>query len=64
MECRKQGNNSGCACTYTSCSRHVVCCECIEYHRSKGQMVACYFTAEAERTYDRSIKNFIKDFNG
>ncbi|PLX40686.1 MAG: hypothetical protein C0608_08005 [Deltaproteobacteria bacterium] len=64
MECRKQGENSNCACTYTSCARHGICCECIEYHRSKGQMVACYFTPEAEGTYDRSIKHFIEDYKG
>lgn len=59
MSC-KQPNLDKCTCTYTSCSKHGKCCECIEYHRSKGEMVGCYFTPEAEKTYDRSIANFIR----
>lgn len=60
MECKNTKGNPKCTCTYTSCSRHGICCECIEYHKSMGQMVGCYFPKEAEKTYDRSMKTFIK----
>ncbi|NLB34468.1 MAG: hypothetical protein GX817_01390 [Elusimicrobia bacterium] len=53
-------NKSICNCTYVSCPRHGICCECIEYHRNRGELPACYFNADAERTYDRSIENFFK----
>ena len=59
MECTKDKNSKECSCTYTSCPRHGICCQCISYHRSKNQMVACYFTPEEEKSYDRSMKRFI-----
>lgn len=60
MECNTSKNVENCKCTYMSCERRGHCCECIAYHRSKGQMVGCYFTEEGEKTYDRSMANFIK----
>jgi len=60
MECNKQDNLKKCNCTYVPCSRKGVCCECIAYHRQYGELPACYFDEEAEKTYDRSIKQFIK----
>ncbi|TAL16355.1 hypothetical protein EPN96_09485 [bacterium] len=62
MECTKDKNLKDCPCTYTSCDKRGVCCKCVAYHRAKGQMVACYFTPEAERTYDRSTKAFLAQF--
>jgi hypothetical protein len=61
MECANQKRNaSRCNCTYAGCSRHAVCCDCIAYHRGSGELPACYFTPEQERTYDRSIGNYLK----
>jgi len=60
MECKKEKNLKGCNCTYNPCARKGICCECIAHHRSKGQLPACYFSKEAERSYDRSIENFIE----
>ncbi len=56
----KERNLSRCNCTYEPCSRKGICCECIAYHRSMGQLPACYFPPEAEATYDRSIDYFVR----
>jgi hypothetical protein len=58
MECRLSENKKNCNCTY-SCSKKGLCCECISYHRKMNQLPACYFSDENEKTYDRSIENFI-----
>ena len=60
MECNKEKNLKACNCTYDPCPRKGICCECIEYHLGNKQVPACFFSAEAEKTYDRSIENFIK----
>ncbi|HBG61336.1 MAG TPA: hypothetical protein DDX37_05860 [Candidatus Omnitrophica bacterium] len=60
MECQKVKNTTLCNCSYSGCSRMGVCCDCLHYHRRQGQLPACYFPADAEKTYDRSIDNFIK----
>ncbi len=60
MECKKTQNAELCACTYDSCSRRGVCCECISYHLKAGQLPGCCFPADAERTYDRSVKHFAR----
>jgi hypothetical protein len=62
MNCSNKAKNiDHCNCTYSGCLRHGVCCECLHYHRVQGQLPACYFTANGEASYDRSIENFIKD---
>ncbi|MHA1793227.1 MAG: DUF6485 family protein [Promethearchaeota archaeon] len=53
-------NKNECTCTYLSCSHHGRCCDCIKYHRERDELPGCYFPPEIEKTYDRSIKNFIK----
>jgi len=61
MECLNQKRNTArCTCTYSPCSRHGICCECVEYHRGLGELPACLFTAGEERTYDRSVSFFVK----
>jgi len=61
-ECRRTNNNKECNCTYEPCPRKGLCCECIAYHRQMHQLPACYFAPEIEKTYDRSIKNFIRNY--
>jgi len=57
-------NKVMCNCTYEPCSRKHKCCECLHYHRKSGQIPACFFNAEYEQTYDRSIENLIKMHKG
>jgi hypothetical protein len=59
MDCKVEANKKSCICSYP-CSRKGICCECIAYHRRSGELPACYFTKEAERSYDRSIENYLK----
>lgn len=63
MECKKSTNLNDCPCSYPSCPRKGVCCECIKYHRDMNELPACYFSSEAEKSYDRSIEKFISDKN-
>lgn len=60
MECSATGKDN-CSCSYASCSRRGNCCQCVAYHKSKNQFTACFFSTEAERTYDRSLQMLIKD---
>ena len=57
--CSSESNKKRCNCTYP-CERKGVCCECVAYHRAMGELPACYFPAEAEKTYDRSIENYVR----
>ena len=60
-ECmNKSRNRENCNCTYP-CEKKGVCCECVAYHRRRGELPACYFSAEAEGTYDRSVTAFLAD---
>jgi hypothetical protein len=61
MECISTTTLEHCTCTYTSCDKRGNCCKCVLYHREKGQIPGCFFTTEGELTYDRSLRNFIKD---
>ncbi|MBI4656141.1 MAG: hypothetical protein HY746_05240 [Elusimicrobia bacterium] len=62
MEYKKIGNLKSCTCTYEPCSRKGLCCECVGYHRQSNEIPGCFFSKKGEATYDRSIKNFIKDY--
>ena len=51
-------NLARCTCTYGGCPRKGKCCECLAYHRASGELPACCFPADVERTYDRSDERF------
>ncbi|MGL6225560.1 MAG: DUF6485 family protein [Thermoguttaceae bacterium] len=60
MECKVNENSKKCTCSYTSCSRRGVCCDCISSHLAKRQLPGCVFSKEAEATYDRSFEHFAR----
>ena len=62
MECKNERNMSFCNCTF-SCSKKGNCCDCLKYHRSLGELPACYFPNDAERSGNRSVDNFIRIYN-
>ena len=62
MECKKNNNLKNCNCSYEPCSRKGICCECIQYHLKNDEVPACFFSDDVEKTYDRSMKNFIKSY--
>ena len=63
MECKQEQNSKDCPCTWSDCPRKGLCCDCIKYHWGRGELPACLFSKEAEKTYDRSIENFIREQN-
>jgi len=63
MECNIEANKARCPCTYEPCPRKGKCCECIFYHLELGELPACVFPLEVEKTYDRSISRFVETFS-
>ena len=68
MECQKEKNLESCPCTYAECSKKdlyalfsLICPDVKSGSRPKRRD---YFSAEAEKTYDRRIENFINDYSG
>ena len=60
-ECvNKKANLAKCNCTYEPCDKKGICCECIAYHFKINQFPACFFPDDIEKTYDKSIENFIR----
>jgi hypothetical protein len=59
IECKIDENKMKCNCTYP-CSKKGMCCVCLSYHLGRDEVPACFFPDEAEKTYDRSIDNFIE----
>ncbi|MFH1682549.1 MAG: DUF6485 family protein [Candidatus Woesearchaeota archaeon] len=60
MECKQERNLQDCKCTYSSCPRRGLCCECIRHHLENRELPGCCFPAEAEKSYDRSFERFVK----
>lgn len=58
-ECRIETNLARCNCSYEPCPRKGICCECLHYHRARGELPACFFPDDIEKTYDRSVGRFI-----
>jgi hypothetical protein len=59
MPCSNQpANTTRCTCTYPGCPRHGICCDCVAYHRGMDELPGCLFTAQEERTWDRSVAFF------
>lgn len=59
MAC-EHNNTIKCNCTYP-CPRHGKCCECVAYHLRGGEFPACFFSKQAEASYDRGLSRLIKD---
>jgi len=64
MDCKKEKNLQKCACTYDSCSRKGLCCECLAYHLKARELPGCCFPGNAEATYDRSFDHFARLVQG
>ena len=62
-ECKVEQNREMCGCTYTSCSKSGMCCECLQSHFQRGELPGCLFPEDVEKTYDRSIERFVQAFN-
>ena len=60
MECKKEDRIKNCKCTYSSCDKRGVCCDCIEYHLAQKQLPGCCFPPKVEKTYDRSFEAFAR----
>jgi hypothetical protein len=58
--CNIEKNKERCTCTYPGCARAGICCDCIRYHWSHHELPGCLFPPEEEKTYDRSLVNFIR----
>ena len=58
-ECNIEENKSVCNCSYP-CSKKGMCCECLRSHLRSGEVPACFFPDDVEKTYNRSIENFIR----
>lgn len=59
MECTAKENLVACTCTY-DCEKRGKCCQCVAYHRKVKQIPGCFFSKEAEKSYDRSFSRFVK----
>jgi len=59
-KCPNLNSNIKCNCSYSGCEKHGLCCQCIQYHRKRNEIPACFFPPEVEKTWDRSFKKFIE----
>lgn len=60
MSCTRTGDD--CKCSYSpACSRKGNCCQCVAFHRERGEATGCMFTPAGEKSYDRSLSNLMND---
>lgn len=60
-QCLSERSLQHCTCTYTACDKRGNCCQCVIYHRDRGELPGCFFSPSAERSYDRSVARLVKD---
>lgn len=61
MECLSTRDVSHCTCSCLACDKRGNCCQCVIYHRGKGEIPGCFFSPAGERSYDRSLDRFLRD---
>lgn len=61
MECVATTSRQHCTCTYADCDKRGNCCKCVQFHLQRQEIPGCFFSPAGERSYDRSLANFIKD---
>ena len=62
-ECKKEQNLARCSCSYSSCAKQGMCCDCLQSHFQHGELPGCLFPEDVDRSYDRSIENFVGTYN-
>jgi len=62
VECKQDTIKKTCPCTY-ECSKKGKCCDCVEYHRERRELPACFFPPDVEKTYDRSFERFARIYS-
>lgn len=60
-QCKKEKNLEQCTCSY-GCSKAGMCCDCVAFHRRRGEVPGCFFSKQGEATYDRSIEALYRDW--
>jgi len=63
MDCKKEMDKLECTCSSVSCTRRGVCCECLAYHRSNGEIPSCFFSVDANKTLEKNIESLMKNNN-
>jgi len=58
--CEVERNLKRCNCTWEPCSKKGVCCDCVQYHRIRGELPACFFPDDVEAGFDRSYECFAR----
>ncbi len=61
MECTSTRSKAHCNCSFTQCEKHGNCCQCVVFHRDRGEMPGCFFTPAAERRGDRTLRALLND---
>jgi hypothetical protein len=61
MDCIATRDVSHCTCSCTGCDKRGSCCQCVIYHRGKGEIPGCFFSPDGEASYDRSLAHFLRD---
>ncbi len=61
-ECKVESNKKNCGCTYTSCGKRGMCCDCLRSHFANGGLPGCLFPPDVEKSYDRSIERFVQTY--
>ncbi len=60
MDCKRDQNRSRCTCSYASCPRKGICCDCVSAHLKNRELPGCFFPPAAEKTYDRTFEHFAR----
>lgn len=60
-ECVSSRSLAHCSCTYTACDKRGNCCQCVAFHKDRGEIPGCLFSPPAERSYDRSFAALARD---
>ena len=61
-ECKLDRNKDSCGCSYMSCGKRGICCDCLQSHWANGELPGCLFPPDVEKTYDRSVKTFVQTY--
>ncbi len=57
-------NEANCLCPEKDCSLHGKCCECVNYHRGKGNFPVCLRSLLQESTQSMAERKANSDPNG
>lgn len=53
-------NKEFCRCPHPECDKHVMCCDCLQYHLKRRELPVCIDTTNVDKILDKDLRAYVE----